>query len=607
MKRLQIPQPPLLLCFCDSGTGLSSFAQLAPYKIKAQHMDWCFGNGIEDLVVPMDQELADRLPSPESWSKWGYYAPGNFESSNKCFVVDENLTCEELKFNGRFCYGTEFETSADAKDPSSFPSVCGGLSEESLNQAPLSYPQPDYELDDFGRFQQMDDIFLSSLLEDLLGSEDLQKSVCFSPEDQCGRVPADYLLTDVSLDSQTISKNEHGMGSAKYLKTHAFSPSMTLEKEIPALRFKPRKSGLKNSPSVKIEKHHVMISTLNQFFKSQSEAEYFLEKYIKNKFQKFFTSDETSFVAYKSLLRSPVPATHLANIWHKNQTSSKPCQIYHHRRLFSCQSFFKESFIRISYNFLPSAVTRNRTGDIFLSELMFQPFLYKAVLGHKRWTHYLLNIIRFIFVIQEDCIQPNCSLSDCCIPSSWDILSKLNAPLAKILAPPERNSETGFVSEGISLEESVLQELEMVTVQLSNKTRICFRDAFYRLAKNSKQNPVVINQHGNVCVRTHAPMWIVSEEKMRSGRKETTESETNSIDRAIANLTFNNMETNVRDFPIATPAKSKQHAIRVTGQKNNSSNQSGIHYFPRSSVASTDAEVPFLVHKRSQMRMAGHE
>ncbi|KAK6228580.1 hypothetical protein SCA6_000920 [Theobroma cacao] len=377
MKRLQIPQPPLLLCFCDSGTGLSSFAQLAPYKIKAQHMDWCFGNGIEDLVVPMDQELADRLPSPESWSKWGYYAPGNFESSNKCFVVDENLTCEELKFNGRFCYGTEFETSADAKDPSSFPSVCGGLSEESLNQAPLSYPQPDYELDDFGRFQQMDDIFLSSLLEDLLGSEDLQKSVCFSPEDQCGRVPADYLLTD--------------------------------------------------------------------------------------------------------------------------------------------------------------------------------------------------------------------------------------APLAKILAPPERNSETGFVSEGISLEESVLQELEMVTVQLSNKTRICFRDAFYRLAKNSKQNPVVINQHGNVCVRTHAPMWIVSEEKMRSGRKETTESETNSIDRAIANLTFNNMETNVRDFPIATPAKSKQHAIRVTGQKNNSSNQSGIHYFPRSSVASTDAEVPFLVHKRSQMRMAGHE
>ncbi|XP_021299945.1 protein LNK3-like isoform X2 [Herrania umbratica] len=328
-------------------------------------MDWYFGNGIEDLVVPKDQELADRLPSPESWSKWEYSAPRNFESSNKRFVVDENLTCEELKFNGRFCNGTEFETSADAKDPSSFPSVCGGLLEESFNQAPLSYPQPDYELDDFSRFQQMDDIFLSPLLEDLLGSEDLQKSFCFSPENHCGRMPADYLPTD--------------------------------------------------------------------------------------------------------------------------------------------------------------------------------------------------------------------------------------APHAKILAPPEQNSENGFVSEGISLEESVLLELEMVTAQLSNKTRICFRDAFYRLAKNSKQNPVAINQHGNVCVRTHSPMWIVSEEKMRSGRKETTESETNTIDRAIANLTFNMMETNVRDFPIATPAKSKQHAIRVTGQINNSSSQSGIHYFPQSSIASTDAEVPFLV------------
>ncbi|XP_021299944.1 protein LNK3-like isoform X1 [Herrania umbratica] len=383
-------------------------------------MDWYFGNGIEDLVVPKDQELADRLPSPESWSKWEYSAPRNFESSNKRFVVDENLTCEELKFNGRFCNGTEFETSADAKDPSSFPSVCGGLLEESFNQAPLSYPQPDYELDDFSRFQQMDDIFLSPLLEDLLGSEDLQKSFCFSPENHCGRMPADYLPTDVSLDSQSISKNDHGMGSTKYLKTHAFSPLMTLEKEISALRFKPRKSGLKNSPSVK-------------------------------------------------------------------------------------------------------------------------------------------------------------------------------APHAKILAPPEQNSENGFVSEGISLEESVLLELEMVTAQLSNKTRICFRDAFYRLAKNSKQNPVAINQHGNVCVRTHSPMWIVSEEKMRSGRKETTESETNTIDRAIANLTFNMMETNVRDFPIATPAKSKQHAIRVTGQINNSSSQSGIHYFPQSSIASTDAEVPFLV------------
>ena len=123
-------------------------------------MDWYFSNGMEDFVVPNDQELPDRLPSPESWSKWGLTIPGNFESSNKCFVVDANLTHDKLKFNGKLCNDAEFESSAEVKDPSSFSSRCGGLSEESLDQAPLSQHQPDYELDDFARFEQMDDIFL---------------------------------------------------------------------------------------------------------------------------------------------------------------------------------------------------------------------------------------------------------------------------------------------------------------------------------------------------------------------------------------------------------------------------------------------------------------
>ncbi|GMI90432.1 NIGHT LIGHT-INDUCIBLE AND CLOCK-REGULATED GENE 3 [Hibiscus trionum] len=108
----------------------------------------------------------------------------------------------------------------------------------------------------------------------------------------------------------------------------------------------------------------------------------------------------------------------------------------------------------------------------------------------------------------------------------------------------------GFVSEGMTLEESVLKELEMVTTQLSNKTRICFRDAFYRLAKNSTQNPVALGQQGNLHAQTHSPKWTISEEKIRSGKKETTESETNTIDRTIANLTFGKIDINVRDFPV---------------------------------------------------------
>ncbi|GMI83304.1 hypothetical protein HRI_001999600 [Hibiscus trionum] len=125
-----------------------------------------------------------------------------------------------------------------------------------------------------------------------------------------------------------------------------------------------------------------------------------------------------------------------------------------------------------------------------------------------------------------------------------------DASPAKILVPPEQITANGFVSRGTSLEESVLEELEMVMTQLSDKTRICFRDSFYRLAKNSKQNRVALDRQGNLHAQTHSPKWTISEEKIRSGKKETTESETNTIDRTIANLTFDKMDINVLDFPV---------------------------------------------------------
>ncbi|KAB2031361.1 hypothetical protein ES319_D05G299900v1 [Gossypium barbadense] len=260
-------------------------------------MDWYLCNGMEDLVVPRNQELEDNIPSPESWSKWEFSPPANF--NDECFGVDTNLSGDKPKFSGKLCHDV-----ADVKDPSICSSVYGGF----LNQGHIFQQQTDYQLHDFGRFEQLDDIFLGSLLEDPTWSEDLQKSFCFSPEYECETMATDHLLEDITAN--------------------------------------------------------------------------------------------------------------------------------------------------------------------------------------------------------------------------------------------------GLVSKGISLEESVLKELETVTAQLSDKTRICFRDAFYRLAKNSKQNPVALNQQGNLHVRTHSPKWTISEEKIRSGKKETTESETNTIDRTIANLTFDKMDMNVRDFPV---------------------------------------------------------
>jgi hypothetical protein len=124
-------------------------------------MDWYFGSGIDELVVPKDQELSDRLPSPDSWSKWGTSASESFRSPYKCFVMDGNFTQQELNLNGEsLCNGVELDTSMRDKDQSSGSSVCEGLSEECFHWRTLSRDRPDCHLNDLAGFEQMNDIFL---------------------------------------------------------------------------------------------------------------------------------------------------------------------------------------------------------------------------------------------------------------------------------------------------------------------------------------------------------------------------------------------------------------------------------------------------------------
>lgn len=93
----------------------------------------------------------------------------------------------------------------------------------------------------------------SSLLEDLPGTENFHKSFNVSPESQSGMVPADNRLTDIILDSQCISTDTHSMGSSKYLKTHAFSPSVGWVKGgVAVSQFIPRNLEHKEWPLVKV-------------------------------------------------------------------------------------------------------------------------------------------------------------------------------------------------------------------------------------------------------------------------------------------------------------------------------------------------------------------
>ncbi|KAI3740591.1 hypothetical protein L2E82_31059 [Cichorium intybus] len=180
-------------------------------------MEWYFGNEVEDLVVPKDYEQQEMISSAESWSQWGMTAFGGSSFPKK----NINMTREELTFNG----GKNFYTSIDMADSdnerqkSNSSSMSQGLYNNGGSL--LWNNQADYEqfTEEEARINHMDDIFFSSLLE-----EDPTKDSTETNDHM-------MLDNDVSMfegemvNSHNFGSNGQSIGSSKYLKTHAFSPS----------------------------------------------------------------------------------------------------------------------------------------------------------------------------------------------------------------------------------------------------------------------------------------------------------------------------------------------------------------------------------------------
>ncbi|KAJ6934476.1 protein LNK3 isoform X1 [Populus alba x Populus x berolinensis] len=377
-------------------------------------MEWYSEDCIDDFEVPKDQEVYDRLPSPESWSKWCTDASESHEFSNQSLPMDSKLTEEELKFNGEIL-SNEVESFYNGEDQSSGSRTGRGFSEDSFPQNALSCDQSDYQLDDLAGIDQLDEIFFS-LLEDQPTNENLHGSFCFSPEAECAMTSADNRLTDKILDLQSILNDARGMGSSKYLKTHAFSPSASWKKdEVAASHFNP------------------------------------------------------------------------------------------------CNS------------------------------------------EQKDWA-------------------------------------PAEAQLVNVSVPSEHDSTIRPVDDETS-QKSALHELEMVLAQLNDKTRICFRDGLYRLASYSRQHIVKRNQNGDLYMETPCTS---EDEEIRSGGKKTNEMETNSIDRAIANLMFSKMDLNIQDFHVSASASSKQGISRETKPLNCRLDQPEGHDLSSYPIFRDDAEVPIL-------------
>ncbi|KAE8038440.1 hypothetical protein FH972_010951 [Carpinus fangiana] len=394
-------------------------------------MDWYFGSGIDELVVPKYQELSDRLPSPDSWSKWGISESESFRSTNKRFFMDANLA-QQLNHNGKRMHNeVEYDAFHD-KEHSCGSSTCEGFSEESFHQRAVSRDRPDCQLNDLAGFEQMNDIFLSSLLEDLPEAESIDGSFYFSPESQCGMMPID------NLDSQSMWNDVNNTtGNSKYLKRHASSPLV-------------------------------------------------------------------------------------------------------------------------------------------------------------EWDNGDLTAVQFIPCNLEQIDHP-----------------PVKEPFGEDTVSSEQISMNGDLGQETSTEESVLLELEMVMTQLTEKTRICFRDALYRLAKNSKQHLLATQKKDGYLAIEEAPPWTAPDTTMRSESKKAMESETNVVDRAVANLMFNEIDFSGREFSNAAsinsneevsgdtrpPVKSKPKVVKSTGQLNFSLNEPKIQQVSHQTILPDDAEVPTLAQR----------
>ncbi|KAL5720256.1 hypothetical protein ACHQM5_012935 [Ranunculus cassubicifolius] len=113
-------------------------------------------------------------------------------------------------------------------------------------------------------------------------------------------------------------------------------------------------------------------------------------------------------------------------------------------------------------------------------------------------------------------------------------------------APGNETNTSYMIDEQVdkdrSLEETALQEFKMAMTQLTDDTRISFRDALYRLAKNSRQ------QQSEESTDEEKSFSNVHSETSRYGKEEQTELQTNNFDRGVARLMFNELHDATPDM-----------------------------------------------------------
>ncbi|KAL8162660.1 hypothetical protein V2J09_014149, partial [Rumex salicifolius] len=166
-------------------------------------MDWYNGLDTEDFVVPKDEELLDVFPTEDSWQQWGMSGSQNFGWPMKFETLKKaDLPGDKAVFGK----ATAQESLRESGSPNGF-SMTGGWPSDQWCEDTMEQDRPDFQFNDLMRNDQMDDIFLSSLLkEDPTASENNDvKSSQLCSETQLSSGSADGDSESLMFDFQSVS------------------------------------------------------------------------------------------------------------------------------------------------------------------------------------------------------------------------------------------------------------------------------------------------------------------------------------------------------------------------------------------------------------------
>ncbi|MED6169329.1 hypothetical protein PIB30_020463 [Stylosanthes scabra] len=253
----------------------------------------------------------------------------------------------------------------------------------------------------------------------------------------------------------------------------------------------------------------------------------------------------------------------------------------------------KVSIIKLSLNHLYK-IKIGLVVQVFVGDCLSNLF--------NRLHFHAINLVTS-FKIYRDSNRPmifSCQLQKHTAASNSDDFLDIKALPANVLDSYDQSSRGEVLNEQSSLEAFILNDLEMVIGQFTEKTRICFRDALYRLARNNEQQHSVQDQEKGVDIKNHI-------QTTRSQEKIPMESETNCVDRVIANLMFNKMEYNMHGLPMMTSTVSSEqeasHSNGLCSKNSTASKPAQKFHYPNHQKLARDGEVPWFEISNQQKDM----